>query len=400
VLALTWDDGPDERTRELAAYLHDERVSATFFVVGAWIDGVSEEPGEGTRVLQTGYDVLHVLGDVAALGHRIGNHTKNHVLLTKATAKTIASQLRDNEKAIEAWAPSALHMFRAPGGAWSTSAAAVVDGDPELTKLIGPVHWDIDGKDWEGSLYCRSDHPEVECEHAAPGGRLRVKPSVVAQRYLAQVEARGHGIVLFHDRVGHVGSDYALHVAHLVVPELKARGYVFAAPVLRFSPFTAADAHVSMPATATLLPRATVEIFGEAVGDGRVDVADIDGDGRSDVCARLADGVWCALATADGHAKATRWSPDPDLANARSIRLGDINGDGRADLCARTREGLACALSNGRSFLSASVWQTEMGDVAGWPAERGAFWLVDVNHDQRADVCADGPSGPVCALAP
>src|SRR5262249_52819081 len=132
-----------------------------------------------------------------------------------------------------------LRVFRAPGGAWSASASAAVDGDPLLSGLVGPVRWDIDGKDWEGSLYCRSSRPAVECERAAPGHEARVKPSVIVQRYLAAVEAAGRGVVLLHDRVGHVGSDYALRVARSLVPQLKAKGYVFAAPVLRFSPLAA-----------------------------------------------------------------------------------------------------------------------------------------------------------------
>src|SRR6185437_4813193 len=213
---------------------------------------------------------------------------------------------------------------------------AAVDADPTISSLVGPVRWDVDGKDWEGSLYCRSSRPSVECERAAPGGELRVKPKVIAQRYLSRIEAAGHGIVLMHDRVGHVGSGYALTVAKALIPALVARGYVFAAPVLRFSP---------------LAPHAAPECGPPARAQG--DLAGID---------------------------------------PGSAQLGDVNGDGRADICGWSREGVMCALSDGRSFLKATLWLPE--------TSRGTMELCDVNGDGRADVCVKGPEGWACGLSP
>jgi peptidoglycan/xylan/chitin deacetylase (PgdA/CDA1 family) len=350
VLALTWDDGPDQGTVALARYLHAEHISATFFVVGAWQQGLSAEPGRGTGVLETGHRALPVLGDLVALGHRLGNHTQNHVVLSEASAEQVVQQLRDDQEAIEPHRKGGLRLFRAPGGAWSASASAAVDGDPSLSRLVGPVHWDIDGKDWEGSLYCRSARPAVECEPAAPGGALRVKAKVTAQRYLSLAVSAGHGIVLLHDRVGHVGSDYAVGVARALVPELEARGFVFAAPVLRFS--SLAVRARAPPAPRSVAPAAPVGVF-------------------------------------DG------WAVDP-----ASVRFGDLNGDGRPDVCARSHEGLVCALSNGRSFLGASIWLPEMSDAAGWQPYGATIELVDVDGDGRADVCGRGPEGTVCGLAP
>jgi hypothetical protein len=142
----------------------------------------------------------------------------------------------------------------------------------------------------------------------------------------------------------------AIEVAKALVPALEARGFVFAAPILRFS----------SPAPRAQKPAAT-----------------------PDAAASVPAGVF------DG------WAVDP-----ASIRLGDINGDGRPDVCGRGREGLVCALSNGRSFLGASVWLPEMSDAAGWQPYGATVQLVDVDGDGRADVCGAGPEGPVCALAP
>ncbi|MFT3772689.1 MAG: polysaccharide deacetylase family protein [Minicystis sp.] len=352
VLALTWDDGPDARTLELATYLHHEGVSATFFVVGEWVDGVSSEPGEGTDVYETGHRSLPVLADLVALGHRLGNHTRSHVLLNDADATTVAAELRENQAWIDPWISNDLRIFRVPGGAWNAAASAAVDADPVTRGLVGPIRWDIDGKDWEGSLYCRSSRPAAECEPAAPGHHARVKPAVIARRYLSAIEAAGRGIVLFHDRVGHVGSRYALDIAHIVIPELEARGYVFAAPILAFSP---------------LAPRAAAPHGVLAEGA----LADVDGDGKPDRCAPSHGGIACTPSRAGRRAAASTWSAGADFADADAVRFGDVNGDGRADVCGRTREGIACALSTGRAFTRASVWVRAEDSGGRRPRRRG-----------------------------
>ena len=205
VIALTWDDGPDSDTLELAKLLSKNDASATFFVVAEWNKELSEEPGEGINVFHTGHRALPILQQLVALGHRIGNHTAHHHLLTNAPRDLVRSELLDNQREIAPFQTNELPLFRAPGGYFDDAAATAI----EDTNLVGPVHWDIDGKDWEGSLYPRDAHPSAE---------------VVAERYLQAIERAGHGIVLLHDRVGNVGSTYALDVARLLVPNLVHAG--------------------------------------------------------------------------------------------------------------------------------------------------------------------------------
>jgi len=570
VIALTWDDGPDASTLELASYLTAHRIAATFFVVASWIDGVSDDPGCGKDVFATGYENIPILGDLVAMGHRLGNHTLHHVVLRQAAGMaTISRELRDNQRNVDPFLTNELRLFRAPGGGWGETAARVVDGDPYLTQLVGPVAWDVDRKDWDESLHCRGPRSAFECEPAAPGHALRMKPAVVAARYVASIEATGHGIVLLHDRVGHVGSTYGVEVAQAMIPQLQARGYVFAAPVLRFSPlrlrhhadmgdFSAAErwdpatlrvadvngdrradvcgrtptglrCAVSVVATGTLdrMPRTAFRTarrsgssprggngtprdeapagalhladitgdgqadvcvaapggivcaaagpvgelgrfrawssddhadavrFADVDGDGRADacgrgangvtcarnvggrfehprpwlaattdartggsstaqplagatvqLADVDGDGRADVCARGRRGVSCGLSTGRAFAHLERWSGGSDFAGDDTegeVRFGDINGDGRDDVCARVRGGIACALSTGRAFTRATLWLTDdaarsegfaLDDLA------STLQLGDVNGDGRDDVCARAVGGIVCGLAP
>lgn len=402
VLSLTWDDGPDANTLRLADYLASRRISATFFVVDEWAGDLSEEPGRGAHEFETGYRYIPILGDLVALGHRLGNHTANHVLLAAAKPALVDFELRENQKNIDPFLTNELRVFRSPGGAWDEDAGAVVDGDPALGELVGPVRWDIDRKDWEGSLYCRSDRPLVECEPAAPGRQSRVRAEVTARRYVESITASGHGIVLFHDRVGDVGSDYAVRVALRVIPELEARGFVFAPPVLALSPFRprAADS-LTVDWMASLDP-ATVTF------------ADVDGDGRADLCGSGTGGFGCARSLErEGRGSDARpetlfaWSagwnarvrPVSRAAPATSALHGDLNGDGRMDECSVSAEGLRCALAGPRGLLGSSIWlPAERADAAPWLA--GGLRLADVNGDGRADLCSFRDAAVACALAP
>ena len=455
VIALTWDDGPDASTLELAAYLKRRRISATFFVVASWIEGLSDDPGDGKGVFVSGYEFLPVLGDLVGLGHRVANHTLNHVILREAAgARTVDRELRENQQNLDPFLTNELRLFRAPGGGWGSFAAGIVDGDPYLGRMVGPIAWDIDGKDWDESLHCRGPRGIFECERAGPGGSLRMKPSVVAARYVASIESAGHGIVLLHDRVGHVGSTYGLDVAQAMIPQLEARGFVFAAPVLRFSApvvrhheAAVSDAHrwdpstvrigdvngdgredicgrdavgitcaISVQSTSTGDDRMPRTVFRGVHGGshaspgqrtaapaGAIHLADVTGDGQADVCIAAAGGIACAASNVVGELGPFRPWTDDDHAASLDLAFADVDGDGKADACRRTATGISCAKNLGRRFDTARPWLADMSDARarGWADARYAstLQLADVDGDGRADVCGRGPSGLVCAIS-
>jgi peptidoglycan/xylan/chitin deacetylase (PgdA/CDA1 family) len=457
LLALTWDDGPDANTLALASYLKREHVSATFFVVEEWSNDLSADPGSGKKEFETGYEYLPILGDLVGLGHRVGNHTLNHVLLSRARPELLDIELKENQEHIDPYLTNELRIFRAPGGAWNAPASRVTDTDPYLYDLIGPIRWDVDRKDWESSLHCRSSHPATECEPLGPGRERRVKPEVVADRYLASIESAGHGVVLFHDRVGDVGSNYALQVAEQLIPALRQRGYVFVAPVLEFVDPLPRLASSSDESQDRLTSRSL--LLGDLDGDGRADVcvhspidrrcarsvelagtmedrrprtvfeandapdplstcaarfesedielADVNGDGRRDVCAMLGFGIACAIVLPSGEcgpeAKWSLWGEQESRAAAEGggaiVRFGDIDGDGKSDVCVVSLRGIDCALSKGQGFATETRWARPRSEDGEWWTLEGlrTIAVVDVDGDGRADLCGVAGGGLACA---
>ncbi len=136
-------------------------------------------------------------------------------------------------------------------------------------------------------------------------------------------------------------------------------------------------------------------------------MGDLDGDGRADLCARANAGVVCALSTGEGFAEPSTWQDTLSDANGwdhprfyTTIRLADVDGDGRADLCARDSQGFGCWISDGARF-DRRIEGPRWSDEAGLGAARyyGTIRVADLDGDRRADVCARTPSGVECWLA-
>ncbi|MCB9585250.1 MAG: VCBS repeat-containing protein [Polyangiaceae bacterium] len=138
---------------------------------------------------------------------------------------------------------------------------------------------------------------------------------------------------------------------------------------------------------------------------GTLRLGDVDGDGKSDVCAREAQGMACWLATDSGFVERIAgpgWSDEAgwsDWHNWSTIRLADVNGDGRSDLCARENEALRCYLFDGTGFterldgpaLPAPLWDTRTA--------LASIRMADLDGDGKSDVCVRSEQGLDCWLA-
>ncbi|APR79945.1 Rhs family protein [Minicystis rosea] len=156
-------------------------------------------------------------------------------------------------------------------------------------------------------------------------------------------------------------------------------------------------------------------MFSDAQGWGldefgaTIQLGDIDGDGRADVCGRGYYDVWCALANASGtgFSEPSKWSQS--FSNgagfsaeyyAQSIRLVDIDGDGKADMCARAPGGVVCAKSNGTQFGTPLSFADAYSDAHGWATSAYGpnLAFADLNRDGKMDVCGRGALGLLCQM--
>ncbi len=199
-LVLTYDDGPGPNTLPVAEYLSGMDIEATFFVVGQFAE---KQPD--------------VLARLRALGHRVGSHTWTHRnggltgQLVDQGAASIVGELKRTAALLQGTAEPI--AFRAPWGLWSPAVAAALSADTILDSAhVGPIHWDIDCKDWA----------------AWWDG---VDPSVVATSYRAHAQSTKKGIVLMHDYTADVpaiaAANRSAELTRALVPMLIADGFRF-----------------------------------------------------------------------------------------------------------------------------------------------------------------------------
>lgn len=183
VVALTIDDGPHPRhTPDVLALLEKHGIRATFFLIG---ENAAARPD--------------LVREIAARGHRIGNHTWSHPdlrhLPDDAQVRDELTRTSDLLAGITGKSPA---WFRAPGGDW---APRTLRTSRELG--MRPMGWTVDPEDW-----------------AEPG------TEVILGRLTK--EMRPGAIVLTHDG----GGDRSQTVAALArfLPSLIDSGYRFTTP--------------------------------------------------------------------------------------------------------------------------------------------------------------------------
>lgn len=125
-IALTFDDGPSASyTPVLLDGLEKRRVKVTFFLIGKNI-----ETGENAEIVKREQEA----------GHLIGNHTYNHVEITKMDDESAYQELKRTNEAIEEITGEPVEFMRPPFGLWQKSLEKKIH--------ILPVMWTVDPLDW------------------------------------------------------------------------------------------------------------------------------------------------------------------------------------------------------------------------------------------------------------
>jgi|GEM_PF-3747741 len=138
--------------------------------------------------------------------------------------------------------------------------------------------------------------------------------------------------------------------------------------------------------------------FSASQGNAPV-LADVNGDGATDIVGMSGDEIWVGLSTGDGFAPRVLWtqafSPGTGAdwnPNTAPCRVADVNGDGLPDVVGFRNTDVIVAYSTGVSFTDPVVWDDDT--FAGWDDSQGSQRvLADVNGDGRADIVGFSAEG-------
>ncbi|MDR0850318.1 MAG: polysaccharide deacetylase family protein [Christensenellaceae bacterium] len=164
-----------DKTEKIMDILDRHNVTATFFLVGFWVDKYPE-----------------MVELIDARGFEIGTHSNTHPDLVKLDSNQIFLELKTSMEKITARTNKPVKLFRAPFGSYSNQVLT----EAEKLGLI-TIQWDVDSLDWQG----------------IDGNRI-------TSNIITKV--KNGSIILCHNN-----SDHILEALDGVIGALKGRGYQF-----------------------------------------------------------------------------------------------------------------------------------------------------------------------------
>lgn len=195
-IALTFDAGPGKHTPRLLDILEEEKVPATFFLLGK--NHVLAHPDTVRRI--------------ADEGHEVANHTWSHRVLTDLDPAGIRAELSRTQKAIAEITGREPTLMRPPQG---RTNGDVTDISRELG--LSQVLWSATAKD-----YSTTD-------------------SDLIQRRIVD-DASADGIILLHDIY-----DGTVPAVPGIIKQLKERGFTFVTVPQLFAPAVPKPGEVYRP---------------------------------------------------------------------------------------------------------------------------------------------------------
>lgn len=124
MIALTFDDGPNYNTSRLIDVLNEYNVKATFFVLGS-----------------RAFDNEEIIRKMSDSGMEIGNHTFNHLLLTRESEDVIKREIEDTNNIIYSFTGKMPSLLRPSYGSVNSKIKRMVN--------MPIIIWDIDTLDWK-----------------------------------------------------------------------------------------------------------------------------------------------------------------------------------------------------------------------------------------------------------
>ena len=177
-VALTFDDGPDEKTSKLLDTLDDHGVPATFFVCGARADAHPD-----------------LIREYVRRGHQVANHGYDHTRFTKLNRRELLDQLAKTDQAIGGQATGRLWV-RPPHGAIDATTLFQLRAAGYIVAM-----WSIDSFDHTEksaaklAQTCSSVTPgDVLLFHEGQSWTIDAMP-----RIITALHANGYECVTMHD---------------------------------------------------------------------------------------------------------------------------------------------------------------------------------------------------------
>ncbi|MEU8886572.1 polysaccharide deacetylase family protein [Streptomyces sp. NPDC048442] len=195
-IALTFDGGPGRDTPKLLDILKEEKVPATFFLLGE--KHVLRHPDVVRRMHRE--------------GHELANHTWTHRILIHFTEEEVRSELSRTQDAIRQVSGVTPTLMRPPQGRTNPMVTGVAR-ELGLTQVL----WNATARD-----YSTTD------------------PALIESRILAQAER--DGIILLHDIYGGT-----VPSVPGIVAKLRKRGYTFVTVPQMIAPAVAQPGQVLRP---------------------------------------------------------------------------------------------------------------------------------------------------------
>lgn len=118
----------NEDIPQILETLEQEKIKATFFVVGDWCAKYPD-----------------TVRQIAQQGHEIGNHSDSHPDMVNLSEEEIKAEIENCSLKVEQATGQKPNLFRCPSGSYNNKVI-------EIAKEMGyfPIQWSIDSLDWKG----------------------------------------------------------------------------------------------------------------------------------------------------------------------------------------------------------------------------------------------------------
>lgn len=154
LIALTFDDGPNENADEILKILDEKNVKATFYLIGDQL----EKNTDAAKKISEG-------------GHQVGNHSYSHTRMIFKSPQFVATEIEKTNQLIRASGYEGEITFRPPYGKKLLLLPLYLK-----QHNIKTITWDVDPLQTLPSTTTSEDISDFVIAHAQPGSIILIHP--------------------------------------------------------------------------------------------------------------------------------------------------------------------------------------------------------------------------------